>query len=215
MTNEEAKRRIEICRDFLANNYSDMGEPNFMAFDMAIKALEQKPNEQIMKLQTYKMFEGEDTVYVERDDVLKALEQEPCEDAISRQAVSKLLNDGWIKGIYPQDAIMALPSVTPKFTDAEIQKMQELEQAQLEKAYELGRAEVQPCNDCISREAAIDALWKALYEYEDKTEKQFLESEELDVANWFQHRIFVQNMSDIDRQTILNLPSVTPKASKD
>jgi DNA-directed RNA polymerase subunit RPC12/RpoP len=33
--------------------------------------------EQIMKLQTYKMHEGEDTVYVERDDVLKALEQEP------------------------------------------------------------------------------------------------------------------------------------------
>lgn len=33
--------------------------------------------EQIMKLQTYKMFEGEDTVYVERDDVLKLLEQEP------------------------------------------------------------------------------------------------------------------------------------------
>lgn len=31
--------------------------------------------EQIMKLQTYKMFEGEDTVYVERDDVLKLLEQ--------------------------------------------------------------------------------------------------------------------------------------------
>lgn len=33
--------------------------------------------EQIMKLQTYKMFEGEDTVYVERDNVLKLLEQEP------------------------------------------------------------------------------------------------------------------------------------------
>lgn len=32
--------------------------------------------EQIMKLQTYKMYEGEDTVYVERDDVLKALEQQ-------------------------------------------------------------------------------------------------------------------------------------------
>ena len=31
--------------------------------------------EQIMKLQTYKMFEGEDTVYVERDDVIKVLEQ--------------------------------------------------------------------------------------------------------------------------------------------
>ena len=34
--------------------------------------------EQMMKLQTYKMHEGEDTVYVERDDVLKALERQPC-----------------------------------------------------------------------------------------------------------------------------------------
>ena len=66
-------------------------------------------------------------------------------------------------------------------------------------------------NDLISRQAAIDALWKALYEYEDKTEKQFQESEDLDVGDWIEHRIFVQNMSDIDRQTILNLPSVTPQ----
>jgi hypothetical protein len=35
--------------------------------------------EKIMKLQTYKMFMGEDTVYVERDDVLKLLEQERVE----------------------------------------------------------------------------------------------------------------------------------------
>ena len=66
-------------------------------------------------------------------------------------------------------------------------------------------------NDLISRQAAIEALWKALYEYEDVTEKQFIESEELDVGDWFQHRIFVQNMSDIDRQTILNLPSAQPE----
>lgn len=62
-------------------------------------------------------------------------------------------------------------------------------------------------NDLINRQAAIDALWKALYEYEDVTEKQFIDSDELDVGDWFQHRIFVQNMSDIDRQTILALPS--------
>lgn len=62
-------------------------------------------------------------------------------------------------------------------------------------------------DDLISRQEAIDALWGALYEYEDKTKKRFIESEELDAADWFQHSIFVQNMSDIDRQTILNLPS--------
>jgi len=66
-------------------------------------------------------------------------------------------------------------------------------------------------DDLISRQASIDALWKALYEYEDETEKQFQESEDLDVGDWIGHRIFVQNMSDIDRQTILNLPSAQPE----
>ena len=66
-------------------------------------------------------------------------------------------------------------------------------------------------DDTISRRAAIDALWKALYEYEDETEKQFQESEDLDVEDWIGHRIFVQNMNDIDRQTILNLPSAQPE----
>ena len=61
--------------------------------------------------------------------------------------------------------------------------------------------------DLISRAAAIDALWKAMYEFEDKMEKQFSESDNLDVYDWIQHRIFVQNMSDIDRKTILDLPS--------
>ena len=63
-------------------------------------------------------------------------------------------------------------------------------------------------SDLIDREEAIDALWQALYEYEDKMEKQFQESEDLDVGDWICHRIFVQNMSDIDKQTILNLPTV-------
>ena len=65
-------------------------------------------------------------------------------------------------------------------------------------------------SDLISRRAAIDALWDALYEYEDKTKKQFQESEDLDVEDWIEHRIFVQNMNDIDRQVILNMPSAQP-----
>ena len=67
--------------------------------------------------------------------------------------------------------------------------------------------------DLIRRSKAINALWNALYEYEDKTEKQFMESDELDVGDWIQHREFVQNMSDIDRQTILNLPSAEQMVS--
>ena len=74
---------------------------------------------QIMKLQTYKMYEGEDTVYIERDDVLKVLEQQPCEDCISREAVLRLVEQ------YPNIignrcvGLMAdikhLPSVTPSY----------------------------------------------------------------------------------------------------
>ncbi len=69
-------------------------------------------------------------------------------------------------------------------------------------------------SDLISRRAAIDALWKALFEYEDDAEKQFQESDELDVSEWILHRTFVQNMSDIDRQTILNLPPAQPEQEK-
>ena len=68
--------------------------------------------------------------------------------------------------------------------------------------------------DCIIRRAAINAMWKALHEYEDNTEKQFQESDELDVDDWIVHRGFVQDMNDIDRQTILNLPSVQPESSE-
>lgn len=81
--------------------------------------------DEIMKLQTYKMFEGEDTVYVERDDVLKALKQQPCEDAISRQAVldyldkmpSELTSDGrrMVRRRTLEEYISdTLPSVTPQ-----------------------------------------------------------------------------------------------------
>lgn len=57
----------------------------------------------------------------------------------------------------------------------------------------------------ISKEKAINSLWKALYQYEDEMEQAFLESKDLDISEWFMHRLFIQNMNDIDRQTILNM----------
>ena len=69
--------------------------------------------------------------------------------------------------------------------------------------------------DLIDRNETIKALWKALFEYEDRTEKQFVESSELDVADWILHRIFVQDMSDIDRQTILQMPTIIPADESD
>jgi hypothetical protein len=84
-------------------------------------------------------------------EVLEKQMQQPCEDCISREAVKKLKKYNFSyntnttipkAGIFVKIADIAeLPSVTPKFTDEEIQKIQELEQAQLEKAYELGKAE--------------------------------------------------------------------------
>lgn len=71
-------------------------------------------------------------------------EQQPCEDCISREELRKLIcqnNDryGYSDRFHEfTEQCLQLPSVTPKYTDEEIQKMQELEQAQLEKAYELG-----------------------------------------------------------------------------
>lgn len=76
----------------------------------------------IMKLQTYKMFEDEDTVYVERDDVLKALEQielNPSENAIGMDAVIEWLKNKDIIKLSSQEKIARkelkeLLSVTPR-----------------------------------------------------------------------------------------------------
>lgn len=68
-------------------------------------------------------------------------------NCIERQAAIDAVNE-WLK-LYVinrtmsnitsiQDILRHLPSAQPEFTDSEIQKMQELEQAQIKKAYELG-----------------------------------------------------------------------------
>ena len=96
------------------------------------------------------------------------------------------------------DAIKALPSVHPESTMGQLHADDQSTKT-----------------DVISRRAAINAMWKALHEYEDNTEKQFQESDELDIADWIVHRGFVQDMNDIDRQTILNLPSVQPESRRE
>lgn len=83
MTRDEAIARIKIHK-----SVHKMNEPRAIhiseALDMAIQALEQqsvldKIRAEIMKLQTYKMFEGEDTVYVERDDALAIIDKYKAE----------------------------------------------------------------------------------------------------------------------------------------
>jgi hypothetical protein len=85
------------------------------------------------------------TDHCEKDCVrlaINALEHEPCEDTISRQAAIDACLNGWNKD-YKEivKEIRALPPVTPQYTEAEIQKMQDLEFAEIQKAYEIGKAE--------------------------------------------------------------------------
>lgn len=71
---------------------------------------------------------------------------------------------------YAATQIEALPSAQP-YTDEEIQKMQEVEQAEINKAFELGRAsaeaEIIRCKDCKYRDpedkkcdCGHDILWQ-------------------------------------------------------
>ena len=73
------------------------------------------------------------------------------DDLISRQAAIDAINKYACNTQRIYEAIKTLPSAQP-YTEAEIQKMQELEQAELQKAYECGRASAQPeivrCKEC-------------------------------------------------------------------
>ena len=79
---------------------------------------------------------------------IEALEQELSEDCISRQAaidaieptLKSILQGNSFKAVNVMDKIRDLPSAQP-FTAEQIQTMQELESAQVKKAYELGKAD--------------------------------------------------------------------------
>lgn len=92
-------------------------------------------------------------------------EQESCEDAISRrEAIKKITYNGKGECIPDYDCdnfpvqiamktvkkiLRELPPVRPQYTDAEIQKMQDLEFAEIQRAYELGKAEQQKMGQWI------------------------------------------------------------------
>ena len=77
MTKEEALDYFERRKKIFGYELSDKVQE---AEDKAIKALRQefaleKAKDEITKLQTYKMFIGEEEVYVERDDVLAIIDK--------------------------------------------------------------------------------------------------------------------------------------------
>ena len=91
MTREEAIKELEedkalyMPEEWIESLDRDTPDGRLItALDMAIKALEQesvldKIRAEIMELQTYKMFEGENTVYSERDDILEIIDKYTAE----------------------------------------------------------------------------------------------------------------------------------------
>ena len=63
-------------------------------------------------------------------------------DLISRQALCEYALNQKDKSVTPND-IMRFPSAQP-YSEADIQKMQDLEQAEIQKAYELGKLDAEP-----------------------------------------------------------------------
>ena len=81
------------------------------------------------------------------DMAIKALEQQPCEDCISREHAKQFLyyeiehlHDDGLYDCFSRiidDMYNELPSVTPQYTDEEIDKAQAVEQAYVDKMVEL------------------------------------------------------------------------------
>mgnify|MGYP007057723405 CR=1 FL=1 len=71
---------------------------------------------------------------------IQALEAQPSEDAVSRTLVHEAITASIAESENPYEMwqrIEALPSVIPKYTDEEIDKIQEMEQAYVDKMVEL------------------------------------------------------------------------------
>ncbi len=156
MTNEFAIKVLTELKGY-GDKFANIGFDRKEALDMAIKALEQQQDKVIHNHPCEDCYYNDGDVHAECvvcdipvEKVTKAfindvesvkdqLDGQPCEDAVSREEAIRIAEQGQIQGFEWQiRKLCTLPSVTPKFTDEEIQKMQELEQAQLEKAYELG-----------------------------------------------------------------------------
>jgi hypothetical protein len=131
-------------------------------------------------------------------EIFKALEQEPCEDCIRRSAVG--LTDFEIimcNGDYREalkivlEKIAKAPPVKPQYTDDEIQKMQDLEQAEIQKAYALGQ-EDRPtghwewltedkyrCSSCNHETRVDECMNKPMYDFCPFCGAKMAESEEV------------------------------------
>lgn len=106
---------------------------------------------------------------------IKALEQQPCEDCVSRSELQKTMDslplfrfvnndheeaDDYYNCESVDMVIRNLPSVTPKYTDEEIDKAQAVEQAYVDNMVELAVEEIKErYSDAIGKmKKAIDEM---------------------------------------------------------
>ena len=78
-----------------------------------------------------------DSYYEALDLAIKALEQQPCEDCISREDAIRIASINSMPVNECVRLIKELPSVTPKYTDEEIDRAQAVEQTYIDKMVEL------------------------------------------------------------------------------
>jgi len=102
-----------------------------------------------------------------KDIAIKALEQELCEDAISRKAAIDAMREETCGCCWDaKDILEHLPSVNPQASKEDIHR--EREQAYMRGYEDASRKyRIETCEDAISRQAAIDAMatwdWQELY----------------------------------------------------
>jgi hypothetical protein len=145
MTSQVAITLLKSLEQSL-DSYCELNDEGKTAFRMAIESLELFGNsEHLPPAQPEIIACGQGELV---QDGLRLVQ-----DCIDRQAAIDALDCNFtitgkdnaetvyriVKGF--SDKIKALPTVQPAYTDAEIQKMQDLESAEIEKAYELGYEE--------------------------------------------------------------------------
>ncbi len=148
MTKEEI---IEFCE-----MKAELEPENEDIYEAVIKELEQQPREDIEVIKVskgaVKARQGRFVIYdVEwlkknfyvTEEKIYGQPKQPSEDCISREAaLEQAMDYGSKTFLIPANSIKALPSVTPKYTDEEIDKAQLVEQAYVDKMVELAVEEL-------------------------------------------------------------------------
>lgn len=174
MTNEEVIEQLkDISRSFSETYFGKWRE----ALDLAIKALEQQPCEdtEVIKVSkgAVKARQGRFVIYdvewlkknfYSTEEKIYGQPKQPCEDAVSRKAVEKLSRDlvhvtrdkaDFLCNFW--EGLNTLPPVTPQASEEDIHR-------EREQAYMLGyedaskKFRTEPCEDCISRQKALDCF---------------------------------------------------------